>query len=80
MDDHLIESIYEKIQLCLFCAKLELEQNIVPDITKNIHYQAARELIKTHNSLVRLYYAEDYIKSESLGSIKKELNRYLEDN
>ncbi|MEG0297440.1 MAG: hypothetical protein RR620_12045 [Clostridium sp.] len=80
MDDHLIESIYEKIQLCFFCAKLELDQNIVPDITKNIHYQGAKELIKSHNALVRLYYVEDYHKTESLGSVKKEWKRFLENN
>ena len=80
MDDHMIDAIYEKIELCFFCAKMDLDSDNNVDITEGRDYKAAKELIKAHNSLVRLYYLPKYQPDYLLGTVKQEWKKYLENN
>lgn len=76
MDDHMIDRIDEEIKLCFFLTSIELDKCPVKE--ENINFKAAKELIKTYNALVRLYYKPEYHKDFLYKSINHAWKKYID--
>ena len=76
MDDHMLGRIYEEIKTCFVCA--ELEKDVLMEET--LDWKSAKVLIKAYNSLVKLYYKEEYVKENLLGSVAIEYKKYKENS
>ena len=76
MDDHMLDRLYEEIKTCFICAELEKD---VP-IEDTLDWKSAKILIKAYNSLVKLYYKEEYVKENLLGSVAIEYKKYKENS
>lgn len=78
MDDHMIYRINEEIKLCFLLTSLELKK--CPNKEENINFRAAKELIKTYNALVRLYYKPEYHKDFLYKSINHSWKQYIDND
>lgn len=83
MDDHIIDAIREKVELCFFVLLLDIENGRIEegaDIREDMNYQGAKVLIKAHNDLVKLYYVPEFFDQYSMGTVAQEWKWYCERN
>ncbi|MGL4739751.1 MAG: hypothetical protein ACRC41_02980 [Sarcina sp.] len=79
MDDHLLENLKDRIDLCFLGLKSNYKNLENTEYKNDVDYLAAKILISTYNKLVRIYYLPEFHTSEYLKSVDKEFKLYLEE-